>query len=459
MGSDPTEWARADSTLVDAASTGIDHSPTVLDDVDGNGGLWVLRGPRRVGKSVALKRTALRFCSRNDPMRLIYLAVDGFLAKDLRRAFTLGRQITAVVGDVPRLWLIDEITSVDGWELLVKELRDNTALSNDGVVLTGSSAAGLQDAVRALGAGRTKVAQPFRTLLPMTFAEVLAATDAGVPKLEPVTPDRLQSSEVAVAVERMGVFADDFDLLWQRFMETGGFPRAVGDHYRHGDVGEVFARDLSAWLTTDVTPGDSAESSSELIRVLHERTASPLDVKNIADQLHSTRDRLRVRLERLVATFGAMWCHQVSDEGVRLAGAQSKLYLADPLIARLPSLLDASAPPPDFTASTEAALAVALARSIDLLHPSRLIEQRAVGYLRTGSGNEVDFAAMPIAVGGQPTVTCPIEAKWVSDGWRSEARTIVGKYGHGVVATKNIIDLSGPVWAIPAPLLALLLAT
>jgi predicted AAA+ superfamily ATPase len=181
-------------------------------------------------------------------------------------------------------------------------------------------------------------------------------------------------------------------------------------------------------------------------------------VKNVADQLHSTRDRLRVRLERLVATFGAMWCHQVSDEGVRLAGAQSKLYLADPLIARLPSLLDASAPPPGFTASTEAALAVALARSIDALHPSRLIEQRAVGYLRTGSGNEVDFAAMPIAVGGQRTLTCPIEAKWVTDGWRSEARTIAGKYGRGVVATKNIIDLNGPVWAIPAPILALLLA-
>ena len=104
-------------------------------------------------------------------------------------------------------------------------------------------------------------------------------------------------------------------------------------------------------------------------------------------------------------------------------------------------------------------MAVALARSIDALHPSRLIEQRAVGYLRTGSGNEVDFAAMPIAVGGQRTVTCPIEVKWVSDGWRSEARTIVGKYGHGVVATKNIIDLSGSVWAIPAPILALLLAT
>ncbi len=404
------------------------------------------------------KRAALRFCGRNDPRGLIYLAVDGFSSKDLRRAFTLGRHLTAAVGDLPRLWLIDEVTSVEGWEHLVKELRDNTALSNDGVVLTGSSATGLQDAVRALGVGRTRVAQPFRTLLPLSFAEVVATTEPGIPKLDPVTPNLLQSPQVAATIERVGVLVDEFDLLWQRFLETGGFPRAVGDNARTGDVGEVFAQDLSAWLSTDVTPGESAESSSDLIRVFHGRATSPIDVKNTADQLHTTRDRLRVRLDRLVATFAAMWCHQVGDEGLRLAGSRSKLYLADPVIARLPSLLDASVPPPNFTASTEAALAVALARSVDALHPSRLVEQRAVGYRRTGSGNEVDFAAMPIAVGDQRSTTCPIEAKWVSNGWRSEARTIAGKYGHGIVATKNIIDLTGPVWAVPAPILALLLA-
>ena len=41
--------------------------------------------------------------------------------------------------------------------------------------------------------------------------------------------------------------------------------------------------------------------------------------------------------------------------------------------------------------------------------------------------------------------------------WRSEARAIEGKFGRGIVATKNITNLSHASWALPAPLVALLL--
>jgi hypothetical protein len=54
-------------------------------------------------------------------------------------------------------------------------------------------------------------------------------------------------------------------------------------------------------------------------------------------------------------------------------------------------------------------------------------------------------------------MTSPIEAKWVTVGWRSEARTIEGKFARGVVATRTITDLQHPSWAVPAPVVALLL--
>ena len=54
-------------------------------------------------------------------------------------------------------------------------------------------------------------------------------------------------------------------------------------------------------------------------------------------------------------------------------------------------------------------------------------------------------------------MTTPIESKWVATGWRSEARVTEAKYDRGIVATKNILDLNNPTWAIPAPLVALLL--
>jgi hypothetical protein len=56
-----------------------------------------------------------------------------------------------------------------------------------------------------------------------------------------------------------------------------------------------------------------------------------------------------------------------------------------------------------------------------------------------------------------PATTVPIEVKWVDAGWRGQARTIRAKFGRGIVATKSVLDLEGEVWAVPAPLVALLL--
>jgi uncharacterized protein len=376
--------------------------------------------------------------------------------QDLRRAFAMGRSLTPTAGSTPRLWLVDEVTSVPGWEQLVKELRDNSPLADDGVVLTGSSASGFEEAIRALGAGRTRTPLPFRTLLPMTFADTLAARDIGFELPEPVAPDQLQSNEARDLINHYAVLVDDLDLAWQTYLETGGFPQAVSDHVRAGEVGPIFANDLKSWLSTDVVPGELSDSVTSLLTAIHERSGSPMSVTGTAEALHLTRERFRSRLDRLVASFGAIWCHQANDAGERVVGSQSKLYLIDPVLARLPYLLDASAAQPNLTRSSEAALGVCSARSVAALHPERLIEQRAVMYLRTES-SEVDFAPMPISVGGSSTRSTPVESKWVESGWKAEARTISGRFGRGVLATKNIIDLSQDVWAVPAPIVALLL--
>jgi len=54
-------------------------------------------------------------------------------------------------------------------------------------------------------------------------------------------------------------------------------------------------------------------------------------------------------------------------------------------------------------------------------------------------------------------MTTPIESKWMTVGWRSEARTIEGKFARGIVATRTITDLQHPSRAVPAPAVALLL--
>ncbi|MDR0627617.1 MAG: hypothetical protein LBG11_10255, partial [Bifidobacteriaceae bacterium] len=74
--------------------------------------LVVLNGPRRVGKSVALIDAIAAMCGRADvdPRMLVHLPCDGLKARDLRRAITLGRALTASVDLAAprgRVWFFD----------------------------------------------------------------------------------------------------------------------------------------------------------------------------------------------------------------------------------------------------------------------------------------------------------------------------------------------------------------
>jgi predicted AAA+ superfamily ATPase len=250
---------------------------------------------------------------------------------------------------------------------------------------------------------------------------------------------------------------DAYDFAWQAYLTCGGFPRAVAEHTATGEVSLPFMRDLAAWLRRDVDPDAPAESVPLLLSELANRSSSPLNVASAASELGYSRTVFELRLNRLVSTLAALWCGRRENDQ-RVPGSQSKLYLTDPVLAWLPSRLRAGLPSPDMTRLTEATIGVALARAIDSLEEGRWIGGDTIAFARTASGNEVDFAPVTLPADSGTALCIPIESKWVDQGWRGEARTIDGKYGRGILATKTILDTGTNVWAVPAPLLALLLS-
>jgi hypothetical protein len=459
-GGDPLAWTDTDVTLRGLRAYDIGYDPPVFDGLEA-GDLCVLRGPRRVGKSVAVKRFIARLLADPaiDPAQVIYLPVADFAARDLRRALTLGRNLTRPPQGTPRYWLFDEITAVRGWLPIIKDARDETELANDLVVLTGSSASDLNEARSALGAGRAGAAtRRFRLLLPMAFRAYVEAAGIELPEVPVIAPSALVDPEARQAVLSLEPFVDQLDLAWQNYCEVGGYPRAVAESLRAGSVSDAFCRDLVDWLAPDVTPDEPQDSVLSLLHDLTVRMAAPLNERDTAASIGMSRERFRGRLNRLVNAIAAVWCPQVGAEGRRVEGSQSKLYLIDPLLSQLPHLIDPAYEAPDLTTISEAALGIALARAIENLHDGRLVEGRAIGYLRTGGRKEIDFASMPLRVGGSRVQSTPIESKWVTSGWRAEALTVENKYGHGILATKSILDVDGyPTWAVPAGILALLL--
>lgn len=464
-GSDATAWVRSDQMLRARATYDLGYRSDLLEDVAAgplDDKLVVLRGARRVGKSVLLKDTAARLCERKDldARQVIYVPADGMRSSDLNRLAKLGRELTRSIGDVGRIWLLDEVTGVSGWTQTLKYLRDNTELGHDTVICTGSSWDANAELERDLLAGRagSSAQRRSRILHPMSFRDVLSVSGRDVPAPICLPPWMLQGREARDAVESLVLFVEDLDLSWQSYLTSGGFPRAVAEHQRTGAVGEAFLRDLVAWLHRDIDPESGEDSVPRLLSALQTRSSSPLNRRALAADLgYGSNRNAELRLIRLVRSYAAIWCHRVDEEGRRVAGAQSKLYLCDPLLASLPSHLRAGLPPVDFTRLTETTLAVALARAIDRLQPGRWQDDDSIGYLRTGAGKEIDLAPIPVPSPSGTQRTAPIEAKWVAAGWRAEARVIEGKFGAGVLGTRTLLDTSKPVWALPAPVLALLI--
>lgn len=467
-GLDPTEWTRDHRLLRERATHDLGYRADVLHDLVAEpitDRLVILTGPRRIGKSVALLDAAAALCARDDvdPRQILHVPCDGMRERDLRRVLALGRELTRSVdrgGSARRVWLFDEVSAVPGWTAVLKVARDQTRFGADTVVATGSRWAAGEDVVANLLSGRagTDNTRRVRHLLPMSLRDYLAATRPELPRPPAVHPADLQQASVALLLEDLRYDLDEYDLAWQAYLTCGGFPRAVAEHTTTGAVSRSYVHDINAWLRGDVDPEGVVESIALLLAGLTERASSPLSVTRAGEDLgYSTRPVFDRRLARLTSSFAALWSPQRDEHGQVLRGSQSKLYLTDPLLAWLPSTLRAGIRAPDMTVLTEMALGVCLARAIEVLDPGRWVTNDTIGYARTGSGNEVDFASVPVPTTTGTAMTVPVESKWVSQGWRSQARVIEGKYGRGIVATKSILDVENPTWAVPAPVLALLL--
>jgi predicted AAA+ superfamily ATPase len=141
-----------------------------------------------------------------------------------------------------------------------------------------------------------------------------------------VPPWALQDAETQKTVESLALFVDEIDLGWQSYLTSGGFPRAVAEYHRTDSVSDAFLHDLDAWLHRDVDPAATEDSVPRLLAELQVRSTAPLNRNTMAQALgYSNRQTFDLRLNRLVRTFAAIWCHQVDDEGHRVSGSQSKL--------------------------------------------------------------------------------------------------------------------------------------
>ncbi len=453
-----TTWEARDTDLLHARESGLGYESHALDDlVPGN--LYLLRGPRRVGKTVTVKQAISRLIASGAPSRsIVRVAADGWDENDIRKLpQTPG--LPRVAEDAHRWWFIDEISAVKGdWAAQIKWLRDNDpAFGTDTVVLTGSDATALTLAAGQLPGRRGRNVRVARTLLPVGFRTFVELTETDPPDGPHLPLSGLRTQGAAKVFEDLIPWLDSLVRAWESYLEYGGFPAAVAAA-RHGDpVPLDFVNDIFDVVFRDAFAASSLSETrtGALYSRLMTGMGSPFSLRSVATDLDLSHHTVERHVLYLRDSFLSWGCPQRDEKGwLALERGQEKFYASDPLLARLMHLRNEARPDIDPTVLTEMQIGMALRRRQATDGASWTGEDRLF-YWRTPTRKEIDFISEDLS-------GAAIEGKYTeTDRWRGDSATLNASEWKGILATRNVLDMTqrDKAWAVPAAFLAYLIDT
>ena len=448
---------RNDSDLREVDQAPLKYEPDCLEGLEA-GGLYILRGPRRVGKTVAVKQTIRALLAAGvNPRAIVQVAVDGWDAKDLRTVATNTALPKIADGEI-RYWFIDEISAVTGdWAQQIKWLRDNDdAFRHATVVLTGSDATALTEATGVL-AGRRGAIDVDRVLMPMgfrTFVKMIVPR-GDIPDLGLLGLDQLHSHDAQRLFESSTPWLSVLTDAWERYLQYGGFPQSVAAAVVSDPIPSTFVDAMFHVIFRDAfgTSRLPEATAVALLARLWDNLGSPSNLTSVGEELGISKEVVGRHVGYLHDSYLLWECQRVEESGgsptwTPVPGAQRKLYATDPVLARLPHLRNSRWSDPDITALTEMQIGMAIRRRI-LTNRTALAPDESVFYYRTPSRKEVDFVSEYLGKSA-------IEGKYVERGsWASEAATVNASPWRGILVTRNVLDVAGrDAWAVPAGTLA-----
>ena len=446
------DWRERDVQLLRVAKAPFTYRPEALKDLE-RGGLYLLRGPRRVGKSTEIKRTIDGLIERGVvPRSIVHLSVEGRSSGDLEALIThIAGTLRGKPGEC--FWFLDEITAVQGsWPDVIKRMRDsNLQFAEDTVILSGSSATQIEEATKALAGRRGNALHVDRLLFQMPFTAVARALGCDLPKADTLRPDQLRTNKLVDLVDFYRPWIPGFIAAWDRYLGIGGYPQAVAAHLSQGSVDASFIETLfqivhgDALARVNFTP----EQKVAILRAVSRSLSSTLSMTSVATDANVVPNTAAARLEDLRRSFLVFPVHR--EQGLApKPRAQAKWYFTDPLLATLATARGAGKTS-DPTALSEQQIALALLRALEAQSPTAALRHDQLLYYRSSTRAEIDFVAA--AFKG----VC-FESKFVDRGWGRAFQTIAGSpYSHGIVATRSGLRQHDGGWALPTALMAVLL--
>jgi len=261
------QWAANDKHIQAYQSSTFQWNPRLKFFLDFSKDIvYTLRGPRQVGKTTFLKLLiADTLDQKLSPQNVFYYSCDLVdnpkeLASIIEK-FVNSRR-SQKIDD--RLYLfIDEVSSVKGWQKGVKFLIDKGSLRNTTIILSGSHSLDLRvSAERLPGRRGDPKSNPDLVFVPVKFAEYTESIDkdlGGIIKQLDLlrTTERheeitaLSHGTISPRIEKLAYEITRTNLHLDKYLMTGGIPRAINEFSKLGRISETTYRTY-----VDVVTGD-----------------------------------------------------------------------------------------------------------------------------------------------------------------------------------------------------------
>jgi len=327
-----------------------------------NPGLYVIRGPRQVGKSTWLKSLLSELCRRYPAEQIIYTSCEHLKdSEDLGHFLDIHRE--------RKVLLLDEITFVKDWDRAIKHFVDSRPF--DFLIATGSNSADLRRGADTMP-GRFRGGGEY-FLRPMGFQEF----------------SELRAEAGWAKASRVEELEDYFRL--------GGFPSAVLESGRAGALPDAVLENTWRWLLGDARKlGKSEQYLRELLGQIALTLGSTISLQKLAQRTQmGSHHTVQSYIELLEDSFALRTLHAIDlNTGAYRFKKEKKFYFTDPLIYWIALRENGLRCPENYA---EKIAEMVAAEQLFRTH-------KKLGYLSIPAG-EVDFIAMPETA---------IELKWSS---------------------------------------------
>ena len=321
------------------------------------GCIYILRGPRQVGKTTYLKDLIRGLIKKGvSPRDILYLSLDFFTSRrEMRSAITYFLETTR---DSAMIYLfLDEITSLEDWNLELKFMADQGITKRGVILTTGSSAVKLKVKGELLP-GRGLEGNEYH-MRPLSFREfALQSIDFiaamitrdefwdSLNKLKPVLKESsidLSQSLVDIRKETQKVlhFKKEVGYLFQIYLITGGLPRVI-NHYLENryskkdkeiikpEVSEIFIRDILGDLSRVQRQEIIAR---QIMKAIVERYGSRYSFSKLSREIDRTHITTIDYLEFLEDSFISfiLYAYDFNSKEPKWKG-DKKVYFFDPFI-------------------------------------------------------------------------------------------------------------------------------